>query len=56
VKAAAAEAEEHAADVRERIAVDPPLDPLTLFDHVFASPTPQLIAQRADLRAELEDH
>ena len=28
-------------------------DPLELFDHVFASPTPALLAQRAELAAEL---
>ncbi|WNM31469.1 thiamine pyrophosphate-dependent enzyme [Streptomyces sp. Li-HN-5-11] len=53
VKDAAAEAEEYAADVRERLSGDPAADPLSLFDHVFSTPTPQLTAQRAALRAEL---
>ncbi|MEV0634717.1 pyruvate dehydrogenase (acetyl-transferring) E1 component subunit alpha [Streptomyces sp. NPDC050619] len=54
VKAVAAEADQYAADVRERLAVDPDLDPLALFDHVFSAPTPHLAEQRAALRAELE--
>ncbi|MEV0219675.1 pyruvate dehydrogenase (acetyl-transferring) E1 component subunit alpha [Streptomyces sp. NPDC050704] len=54
VKTTAAEAEAYATDVRERFSVDPALDPLALFDHVFSSPTPQLAEQRASLRAELE--
>lgn len=53
VEAAAAEAEKYAADVRERLSVDLDLDPLTLFDHVFSAPTPQLTEQRALLRVEL---
>lgn len=56
VKAVVAEAEEYAAEVRERLSVDPVLDPLGLFDHVLAAPTPQLSAQQTLLRAELEDH
>ncbi|KPI18989.1 pyruvate dehydrogenase (acetyl-transferring) E1 component, alpha subunit [Actinobacteria bacterium OK074] len=51
---AAAGAEAYAADVRERLAAEPELDPMTLFDHVFATPTPQLAEQRDALRAELE--
>ena len=54
VKAVAAEAEEYAVGVRERLAADPELDPLGLLDHVLGAPTPQLAAQRAALRAELE--
>nr|WP_308406910.1 thiamine pyrophosphate-dependent enzyme [Streptomyces sp. AC555_RSS877] len=50
----AAEAEEYAAGLRTRLAEDPALDPLALLDHVFSAPTPQLIEQRAALRAELE--
>ena len=30
---------------------DPP--PLSLFDHVYAAPTPQLVEQREQVRAEL---
>jgi pyruvate dehydrogenase E1 component alpha subunit len=54
VKTIAAEADAYAAEVRERLAVDPPLDPAALFDHVLASPTPQLAAQRSALHAEWE--
>ncbi|WP_405813385.1 thiamine pyrophosphate-dependent dehydrogenase E1 component subunit alpha [Streptomyces sp. NBC_01390] len=56
IAATAAQAEAYAADVRSRLAEDPALDPLSLFDHVFSAPTPQLIEQRAALRAELEDN
>jgi pyruvate dehydrogenase E1 component alpha subunit len=48
-----AEAEQAAADLRTRMASDPELDPLSLFDHVFAEPTPQLREQRAQVEAEL---
>jgi pyruvate dehydrogenase E1 component alpha subunit len=48
------EAEAMAAALRERMHTDPPLDPMDLFAHVYAEPTPQLRAQRARLRAELE--
>ncbi|WP_443032086.1 thiamine pyrophosphate-dependent dehydrogenase E1 component subunit alpha [Streptomyces sp. CA-210063] len=54
VMAAAAAAEAYAADLRTRLAEDPTLDPLGLFDHVFSAPTPQLTEQRAALRAELK--
>ncbi|WLW57595.1 thiamine pyrophosphate-dependent enzyme [Streptomyces sp. YU58] len=54
VKAVAAEAEEYAVGVRERLAADPELDPLGLLDHVLGALTPQLAAQRTALRAELE--
>jgi 2-oxoisovalerate dehydrogenase E1 component alpha subunit len=50
----AAEADRFAADVRTRMADDPPLDPREMFDTVYATPTPALIRQRADLLAELE--
>nr|WP_228034739.1 thiamine pyrophosphate-dependent enzyme [Streptomyces spongiae] len=55
VRATAEEAEAYAADVRARLAADPEVDPLTLFDHVFSSPTPHLMEQRTALRAELEE-
>ncbi|MBA3488353.1 MAG: pyruvate dehydrogenase (acetyl-transferring) E1 component subunit alpha [Longispora sp.] len=48
-----AEAEAYAADVRERMHADPELNPLDLFEHVYAQPTPQLCAQRAQLVSEL---
>lgn len=54
VKTTAAGAESYAADVRERLSLDPELNPAALFDHVFASPTPQLTDQQAQLHAELE--
>lgn len=53
-EAAAAEAEAYAADLRARFTEDPELNPMALFDHVFAAPAPQLTEQRASLRAELE--
>lgn len=42
-----------AADLRARMNQDPELDPLELFAHVYAEPTPQLREQRDQLRAEL---
>ncbi|WP_438487114.1 pyruvate dehydrogenase (acetyl-transferring) E1 component subunit alpha [Streptomyces sp. S186] len=51
--AAREEAERLAADLRERMHTDPPLDPMALFDHVFAEQSDQLRAQAAQLRAEL---
>jgi 2-oxoisovalerate dehydrogenase E1 component alpha subunit len=50
---AAREAETFAADVRSRLGVDPVVDPLSLFDNVFARPTTQLLEQRAMVQAEL---
>jgi 2-oxoisovalerate dehydrogenase E1 component alpha subunit len=55
IEAAAQAARTYAADVRARFTAAPDLDPLTLFDHVLASPTPHLTEQRAALRAELEE-
>ncbi|MGW1539532.1 pyruvate dehydrogenase (acetyl-transferring) E1 component subunit alpha [Streptomyces sp. NPDC002309] len=54
VRAAREDAETLAADMRARLNQDPRLDPMELFDHVYAEPTPQLREQRALLRAELE--
>jgi 2-oxoisovalerate dehydrogenase E1 component alpha subunit len=55
----AAEAEELAAALRSRMNAEPAVDPLELFDHVYAEPTPQLREQRdqvaAELAAEMED-
>jgi pyruvate dehydrogenase E1 component alpha subunit len=42
-----------AADLRARMNQDPVLDPMDLFAHVYAEPTPQLREQEAQLRAEL---
>ncbi|WP_406293405.1 pyruvate dehydrogenase (acetyl-transferring) E1 component subunit alpha [Embleya sp. NBC_00888] len=46
------DAEALAADLRTRMNTDHRADPLELFDHVFAEPTPQLREQRALLAAE----
>jgi 2-oxoisovalerate dehydrogenase E1 component alpha subunit len=54
VAAVAAEAEELAAALRSRMNTDPAVDPLELFDHVYAEPTPQLREQRDQVAAELE--
>ncbi|MEU4523268.1 pyruvate dehydrogenase (acetyl-transferring) E1 component subunit alpha [Amycolatopsis sp. NPDC024027] len=50
----AADAEVLAQSVRDTLNAEPELDPLSLFDHVYAEPTRQLEAQRAALEAELE--
>ena len=54
-QAIADEAETFAASVRERMNEDPKLDPATLFDHVYATPTRALRAQAAALAEELAD-
>jgi pyruvate dehydrogenase E1 component alpha subunit len=46
-------AEQLATATREALAVEPELDPLALFDHVYATPRPALAEQRAALAAEL---
>jgi pyruvate dehydrogenase E1 component alpha subunit len=48
------QAEAFAADVRDRLSVDLVVDPMSLFDNVCATPTPQLLEQRAMVEAELE--
>jgi 2-oxoisovalerate dehydrogenase E1 component alpha subunit len=53
VRSAQADGEAFAERVRNRLNADVPADPLELFDHVFAQPTPQLREQRAQLAAEL---
>jgi pyruvate dehydrogenase E1 component alpha subunit len=53
-RAARDAAETMAADLRARMNQDAPLDPMDLFAHVYAEPTPQLREQRALLRAEIE--
>jgi len=52
-RAAEEAAERMAADLRDRMNLDPPLDPLELFSHVYAEPTSQLRQQAALLSAEL---
>ncbi|MDX3850395.1 pyruvate dehydrogenase (acetyl-transferring) E1 component subunit alpha [Streptomyces sp. AK02-01A] len=54
VKDAAAAAETMAARLRERMNAEPVLDPMDLFAHVYAEPTPQLREQAAQLAAELD--
>lgn len=49
-----ADAEVFAQSVRDTLNAEPELDPLSLFDHVYAEPTRQLRRQRAALEAELE--
>jgi 2-oxoisovalerate dehydrogenase E1 component subunit alpha len=51
---ARAEGEQLAADLRGRMNADPHLDPLSLFDHVYARRTPQLVEQRDMLVTELK--
>ncbi|WP_393080500.1 pyruvate dehydrogenase (acetyl-transferring) E1 component subunit alpha [Streptomyces sp. LN704] len=53
IQAAREAAETMAADLRARMNQDPVLDPMDLFAHVYAEPTPQLREQEAQLRAEL---
>ncbi|WP_372516036.1 pyruvate dehydrogenase (acetyl-transferring) E1 component subunit alpha [Streptantibioticus silvisoli] len=54
LRAVEAGAEEMAAELRRRMNADPVLDPMSLFDHVYASRTTQLREQAARLRAELD--
>ena len=53
VAAIADEAEAYAAELRDRMNAQPTVDPLSLFEHVYAEPTPQLVEQREQVRAEL---
>ncbi|MFD5462048.1 pyruvate dehydrogenase (acetyl-transferring) E1 component subunit alpha [Kitasatospora sp. NPDC127059] len=53
VQQAADEAETLAARMRAEFHADPELDPMALFAHVYADPTPQLREQAAQLAAEL---
>ncbi|WP_037861567.1 pyruvate dehydrogenase (acetyl-transferring) E1 component subunit alpha [Streptomyces sp. NRRL S-340] len=53
VTAVREDAEAMAARLRERMNQDAALDPMDLFAHVYAEPTPQLREQQALLRAEL---
>nr|WP_126641070.1 pyruvate dehydrogenase (acetyl-transferring) E1 component subunit alpha [Embleya hyalina] len=52
IEADRSDAESLAADLRARMNIAHEGDPLELFDHVFAEPTPQLREQRALLAAE----
>ncbi len=54
VASVAEESVAFAADVRDRMSTDPVVDPMSLFDNVFATPTSQLLEQRAMVRAELD--
>ncbi|GAB2836025.1 pyruvate dehydrogenase (acetyl-transferring) E1 component subunit alpha [Lentzea nigeriaca] len=49
-----AAAEEMAAAVRAGVGAETVADPEELFTHLYSTPTPQLVEQRAALRAELE--
>ncbi|MET8542835.1 pyruvate dehydrogenase (acetyl-transferring) E1 component subunit alpha [Kitasatospora sp. NPDC004799] len=53
VRESAEEAEALAARMRAEFHADPALDPMSLFAHVFAEPTPQLREQAEQLAAEL---
>lgn len=48
-----AEAEALAADVRSRLSTEATVDPMSLFEHVYAEPTTQLLEQREMVRAEI---
>lgn len=50
------EAESLAADLRVRMNAEPTVEPLSLFDHVYAEPTPQLVEQREMVRTEIDSH
>ncbi|MFE2183552.1 pyruvate dehydrogenase (acetyl-transferring) E1 component subunit alpha [Streptomyces sp. NPDC059455] len=54
IETAKQEAEAFAARVRDGMNADVEADPMELFDHVFAEPTPQLLEQRALLATELD--
>ncbi|MEU6483431.1 pyruvate dehydrogenase (acetyl-transferring) E1 component subunit alpha [Streptomyces sp. NPDC046887] len=54
VRETAEQAEAMAARLRDRMNADPVLDPMELFRHVYTEPTPQLLEQAAQLRAELD--
>ncbi|AXH96437.1 thiamine pyrophosphate-dependent dehydrogenase E1 component subunit alpha [Ornithinimicrobium avium] len=47
------QAEAFAADVRTRMHAEPKVDPMALFEHVYAEPTPQLREQAEMVRAEI---
>ncbi len=47
-------AEKVASSLRQAMTADPAENPLEIFDHVYAAPTAQLLAQRAQLDDELQ--
>ena len=49
------EGDKYAAAMRERLMDEPSVDPTDLFEHVFATPTPQLRAQRAMVEADVRE-
>ncbi|WP_433604960.1 pyruvate dehydrogenase (acetyl-transferring) E1 component subunit alpha [Dactylosporangium sp. CA-139114] len=51
----AEQAERFATTVREQMNADAVLDPAELFEHVYAQPTPALVAQRDELLGELAE-
>ena len=53
VEAATAEAEEFATEVRTQMNAEPEVDPLELFEHVYAEPSRPLVAQRDGLADEI---
>ncbi|WP_116115573.1 pyruvate dehydrogenase (acetyl-transferring) E1 component subunit alpha [Austwickia chelonae] len=53
VAAVAAEGESAAAELRDRMNVDPSPSPESLFEHVYATMSPQLVEQREMVLAEL---
>ncbi|WP_027945385.1 pyruvate dehydrogenase (acetyl-transferring) E1 component subunit alpha [Amycolatopsis taiwanensis] len=55
VAADVAAAEEFSAGFRSRMNDEPVVDPLELFEHVYAEPSRHLTAQREQLRAELAE-
>jgi 2-oxoisovalerate dehydrogenase E1 component alpha subunit len=54
VASVAQKAEALAEDIRDRMSVDLAVDPMSLFNNVLATPTPQLLEQRAMVKAELD--
>jgi pyruvate dehydrogenase E1 component alpha subunit len=55
VSSARVHADAEAARLRDSLNADTELDPLELFDHVYATPTPQLLEQRAQLAQEIAE-
>lgn len=53
ISAAKADAEAAAASLRDRMNAEPELDPMSLFEHVYAEPSTALRSQRELLSAEL---
>jgi pyruvate dehydrogenase E1 component alpha subunit len=53
VEEVTAEAEAFATALRDRMNADPQVDPMSLFDNVFAEPTPELVEQRDMVAQEI---